>query len=149
MGCPPGFSWIDKPYLAGMAYPYDAEDLKRLRDEGIDLVVSLTEDPIPRQWVNQAGLMSVHEPIADMTAPGLEQLHTIIETIQKAAESNMGVAVHCMAGKGRTGTVLAAYLVSKGIEPDAAIQQVREQRPGSVETPEQVEAVRAYADFKK
>lgn len=52
------------------------------------------------------------------------------------------VAVHCMHGHGRTGTMLACYLVKKrkisGIE---AINQIRAMRHGSIETHEQEKAV--------
>jgi atypical dual specificity phosphatase len=46
---------------------------------------------------------------------------------------------------GRTGTLLACYLVSLGLSPDAAIQQIRTVRPGSIETAEQEAAVAAFA----
>ena len=39
---PPGFSWVDQPRLAGMALPRSAEDLRWLRRNGIDVLVSLT-----------------------------------------------------------------------------------------------------------
>jgi len=53
--------------------------------------------------------------------------------------------VSCYAGIGRTGTVLACYLVHRGEEPAEAIIRVRRLRPGSIETPEQETAVRQYA----
>ena len=56
----------------------------------------------------------------------------------------MGVAVHCAAGKGRTGTVLAAYLVTQGMTAGEAIRKVRELRPGSVETYEQEQMIREW-----
>jgi atypical dual specificity phosphatase len=142
---PVGFSWVERPHLAGMAIPDGPEDLAWLRRSGIDILISLTEHPPPRGDVNDAGLMSVHVPIRDMTAPTARQFDLCCETIERARKSGMGVAVHCAAGKGRTGTVLAAYLVSTGVPPDAAIARVRSLRPGSIETPEQEEAVRDYA----
>ena len=56
----------------------------------------------------------------------------------------MGVAVHCLAGRGRTGTVLAAYFVHRGLPAREAIQKVRDLRPGSIEVPEQEDAIRAF-----
>ncbi|MGH7575609.1 MAG: dual specificity protein phosphatase family protein [Longimicrobiales bacterium] len=55
------------------------------------------------------------------------------------------VAVHCAAGLGRTGTLLACYLTRDGLPPEAAIAAVRAARPGSVETADQIAAVTAFA----
>ena len=57
----------------------------------------------------------------------------------------MGVAVHCTAGLGRTGVVLACYFTAKGLTAQNAIARVRRMRPGSVETDEQAEAVEQFA----
>ena len=142
---PPGFSWVDEPHLAALAMPSRADDLAWLRQHRIDVLVSLTEDPPPRRWVNEAGLMQVHVPVPDMTAPTDRQLDHLLETIDRAVSVGMGIAVHCAAGKGRTGTVLAAYFVSRGLQAEAAITKVRTLREGSVETDDQVDAVEAFA----
>src|SRR5262249_47033817 len=41
---PDGFSWIEQPLLAALARPSSAEDLLWLRQEGIELLISLTEE---------------------------------------------------------------------------------------------------------
>jgi len=64
----------------------------------------------------------------------------------RARAAGKRVAVHCHAGLGRTGTLLACYLVQQGMTPAEAIARVREARPGSVETREQEAAVTAYAE---
>jgi atypical dual specificity phosphatase len=142
---PPGFSWVDPPHVAALANPDAAGDFAWLRRNGIDVLVSLTEDPPPRHWVNDAGLMLVHVPVPDMAAPSPRQFDIVLDTVARAATAGMGTAIHCAAGKGRTGTVLAAYFVTKGLSADQAIARVRQLRPGSIETVEQEQAVAAYA----
>jgi atypical dual specificity phosphatase len=145
MAAPQGFSWIEKPLLAALACPSEAEDLLWLRKQGIEVLVSLTEERPRRDWVEQANLLVFHEPLEDMEPPTQEQLDRCVSAIRRAIERNMGVAVHCGAGLGRTGTVLAAYFVAKGMAPSAAVANVRRLRPGSIETEEQVEAVVTFA----
>jgi atypical dual specificity phosphatase len=142
---PPGFSWVDRPRLAALARPRSDDDLRWLRRNGVDVLVSLTEDALPRQWVNDAGLLGVVVPVPDMEAPTERQLEHILATVRKANSSGMGVAVHCAAGLGRTGTVLAAYFVTTGLSAREAIVKVRDLRPGSVETAEQERAIERYA----
>jgi atypical dual specificity phosphatase len=142
---PPGFSWVDRPRLAALARPRSDDDLRWLRRNGIDVLVSLTEDALPRRWVNDAGLLAVIVPVPDMEAPSDRQFDHILTTIRKANASDMGVAVHCAAGLGRTGTVLAAYFVAAGLPAREALVKVRDLRPGSVETAEQERAIERYA----
>jgi atypical dual specificity phosphatase len=142
---PPGFSWIDRPYLAASARPEDADQLAWLRRQGIQLVLTLSEDRLRRDWVDAAGLLVMHVPVIDMDAPTQEQLDRCVSTIERAREQKMGVLVHCTAGLGRTGAVLAAYLVAQGFTPQAALARIRELRPGSIETADQEEAVEEFA----
>jgi len=149
MASPQGFSWIDKPLLAALARPSSPEEMTWLRSQGIELLISLTEDRPRRDWVEQANLLVFHEPLEDMEAPSQDQLDRCVSAIERATARNMGVAVHCGAGLGRTGTVLAAYLVAKGQSAAAAIAKVRRLRPGSVETEDQVAAVELFARRKR
>ncbi len=143
---PPGFSWVDRPHVAGLAQPEGPDDLRWLRANGVELLVSLTEEPPPRRWVNDAGLLGVHLPVEDMTAPTPDQLAAAVQAIRRANTAGLGAAVHCAAGLGRTGTVLACYFVAvRGDSAAAAVERVRRLRPGSVETPAQEEAVAAFA----
>ena len=145
MSRPQGFTWIDKPLLAALARPESPEELTWLRRQGIELLLSLTEDPPRRDWLNDASLLLFHVPVIDMAAPTQEQLDRAVSAIQRANERQMGVAVHCGAGLGRTGVVLACYFVSKGLTAANAIARVRRLRPGSIETDDQADAVVEFA----
>jgi atypical dual specificity phosphatase len=142
---PPAFTWIDKPHLAAMGQPRSEEELRWLREQGIDVLVSLTEEPPPRRLVDGAGLMLYHVPIPDMTAPTPEEIDRCLSAMGKALDHELGVVVHCGAGLGRTGTILACHFVRQGMSAMEAIKKIRRLRPGSVETKEQESAVKEYA----
>lgn len=146
---PDFFTWIEKPILAASAGPTQQEELEWLREQGIDIVISLTEVPLPRRWVDDAGLMMVHIPIFDMTAPSQREMEECLQVIRRAAQSKMGVLIHCAAGKGRTGTIVAGYLTAKGMSGQEAIEHTRSLRPGSIETREQEAAVMDFARNRK
>jgi atypical dual specificity phosphatase len=146
---PQDFSWIDKPLLAALGLPESKAELEWLRRQGIEVLISLTEEPLRRDWVNDAGILVVHEPIADMDAPTQDQLEHCVSAIVRAHERNMGVAVHCRAGLGRTGAVIAAFFVERGRSARDAIAEVRRLRPGSIETEEQAAAVAEFARRKR
>jgi atypical dual specificity phosphatase len=145
MSPPHGFTWIEKPRLAALGRPDSLDDFRWLRKEGIELLISLTEERPRRDWVNEAGLLMMHVPVEDMEPPTQEQLDRCISAIERANEHDMGVAVHCGAGLGRTGVVLACYFVARGMTAQNAIGRVRRLRPGSIETDEQAEAVVDFA----
>jgi atypical dual specificity phosphatase len=145
MAAPNGFSWVEKPLLAALARPTEPEHFAWLRQQGIEVLLSLTEDRPRRDWAEDAGLLVFHEPLEDMEAPSQDQLDRCVSAIRKATARNMGVAVHCGAGLGRTGVVLAAYFVTQGLTAANAIARVRRLRPGSVETDEQAESVELFA----
>lgn len=149
MATPSGFSWIEKPLLAALARPSGPEDLAWLREQGIELLLSLTEDRLRRDWIDDAGLLVYHEPLEDMEAPAQDQIDRCVSAIVRANERKMGVAVHCGAGLGRTGVVVASYFVTRGLNAANAIARIRRLRPGSIETDEQVAAVELYARRKR
>jgi atypical dual specificity phosphatase len=145
MPAPDEFSWIDRPLLAGMARPAAPEELAWLREQGIQLLISLSETPLRRDWINEAGLFSMHVPVEDMHPPTQKQIDLCLSAIEKARTQHLGVGVHCGAGLGRTGAIIACYLVTQDMTAREAITQVRRLRPGSVETPEQEEAILEFA----
>lgn len=49
-------------------------------------------------------------------------------------KAGRNIAIHCKGGLGRTGTIAATLLIEFGMRPRAAIQSVREARPGAIES---------------
>ena len=135
---PGNFSWLLPGRVAGMACPV-MDDEEWLREQGVASLVSLTLTP------PSIGFRILHVPIPDMHSPSVTQLRAAVDFIRAAWDEGGGVAVHCGAGIGRTGTVLAAVLVAEGADAQEAIAEVRAVRPGSIETPEQEQRVHEFA----
>jgi atypical dual specificity phosphatase len=136
--------WLLPEQLMGCAYPKTGAALQALRDQGVALLINLHERNHPSEGLEAIGLTCVHIPVVDFSAPTQQQLDAGVAAIDAALAEGKRIAVHCGAGLGRTGTLLACYLVAHGASSTAAINRVREVRPGSIETGEQVEAVRAF-----
>jgi protein-tyrosine phosphatase len=139
----------------GRVYDRDLDDdLTSLATDGVGTLVLLVEDHELERWgapdiVDLAvahGVVVERWPLADGTAPAsIGEMRSILDAIERAREEG-DVAVACMGGVGRTGTVAACALVDAGWAAADAIDEVRRVRhPTAVETPEQVAFVGAYA----
>ena len=91
--------------------------------------------------IEEFGFSVKHLPVRDFQPPTPEQIKDFVEFAKNARSEGKKLVVHCDAGIGRTGTLLACYLVSKGYSATDAIKEVRMKRPGSIETIEQEEVV--------
>ena len=138
----------------GRVYRRDlAVDLATLRAGRIALLVLLVEDGELERWgdpefaerARDAGVEVERRPLADGTAPSnADEMDDLLVRIGRAREVG-DVAVACMGGVGRTGTVAACALVAAGWSAEAAIARVRAVRhPTAVETDEQIGFVQDY-----
>lgn len=139
----------------GRVYRRDLdEDLASLVAAGVRALILLVEDHELARWGDPAivdiadarGLRVERWPMPDGTAPAtVAAMEEILASIDRAREDG-DVAVACMGGVGRTGTVAACALVAAGWPAEAAVAEVRRVRhPTAVETIEQITFVDAFA----
>ncbi len=149
---PDDFYWVARTpvALAGMAYPGRA-DWALLREAGIGHVVCLTADAPPLDYepctvtaIRLQDLVSGGPP----KDPEAERarVEQAADDVVAHLERNVGVAVHCMGGRGRTGTVIGVALVRLGHSPDDVVDYLHRSaigrgRRGWPESPWQADVV--------
>lgn len=148
---PRGFVWLLDGRLAGTPRPGIVHapeyDLGLLRAVGIVRLLSLTEMPFDEALAQPYGIHCCSLPIADMQAPSLDAAWQLCLQIDGWLAANEVVAVHCHAGLGRTGTVLAAYWLWRAEGQCTAVQaleHVRSLEPGWVQSISQIEFLQQF-----
>lgn len=145
---PRGFLWLKRNQLAGTPKPgvfFEKEyDLKALQRVGITTLITLQEEHLDEERLKPFGLKSIWEPIKDMHAPTIEQGLRICDTIEHLIAEHEVIAVHCLAGMGRTGTILASYLIWEGQCALDALETVRSIEPRWVQSQVQVDFLTAF-----
>jgi len=146
---PTHFRWIVPEQLAGMGKPgllgREEDDLAAIAAAGISMLVSLTEEPIPPITLRGFGIEGRHHRIQDMGVPAVSSTASLCRSMENAMKGGGRVAVHCHAGLGRTGTILASMLVWLGEEPATAIQRVRAHNRGYLQNAAQENFVHRFA----
>jgi atypical dual specificity phosphatase len=111
------FHWILEDKLAGMELPGLEvpliDDLLFLIGKGIHTIVSLTENPVEPDTHLARRFQWIHFPIVDFDIPDVDDALQLVKRLDEQIEQGQPVMFHCWAGIGRTGTMLAAYLIYK------------------------------------
>ena len=115
------------------------EDLDFLKNAGISTIVNLEE----HTW-NYDRFKVKHIPVKEFKAPRLADIEEFVRFIDSEIRKGRRVVVHCYAGMGRTNLMLAAYLVYLGVEPENALNLVKEKRPYHIVNEEQEGALNEY-----
>ena len=150
------YSFSGRIFRSPMPFgPYDQDSVwQSYREEEIDLVVVLAEPQeylvytrrdLPEFYRSQ-GLDVLHLPIPDFGVPDdLVLWEKTLNSVTQAGREGKNIAVHCLAGIGRTGVFLAC-LAKENLELDGerAIIWVRESVRGAMENEDQEQFVKNY-----
>lgn len=122
------------------------DELSVLHSAGVCAVVSLLNIPSDASVYESAGFAFLCLPVPDGGAPTFEQADQFVRFVSGQRTARRPVAVHCQAGLGRTGTMLAAFLIAQGQSAAAAIERVRAVEKVAIETPRQIHFLEQYAE---
>jgi len=152
--------WVIPGVLAGMPMPYIhperrlnlggalnayEDELPDLYAAGVRAVVSLLNIPSDAAVFASAGFAFLCAPLPDGGAPTREQAAKFVRFVEEQRTARRPVAVHCEAGLGRTGTMLAVYLIAQGDRAETAVRRIREVEKVAVETPRQLQFLKQFA----
>ena len=126
-----------------------------LQSEEINLVIALTpDDELERlgvddmpQKIKDCGIDWKQVAGVNYATPEKDQLTAfmdIMSEVQSRLDQGDHILVHCRGGTGRAGKTAAVMLIHYGIDPDQAIDAIRSQREGCIQTAEQEQFVRDY-----
>ncbi len=149
------FSWVIPDKLAGSAMPgrsltpldaYILADLNDLYNYGIRCLLSLRNMPASFSGLcDEAGIKWLSFPIPDFGIPS--DMAAFSGTIQRSLQylkEDMPLCVHCYAGIGRTGIVLASIIgLYCSVDGEEAIEKVRDNR-SAIETRDQAVFVNSF-----
>jgi len=140
---PTNFSWLINNKLAGCGMPTTSAEVNWVIKNGIKSIVTMTENSLPNPWIETINYL--HVPTQDLGAPDMKKIETAVNFIHERISLGEPVMVHCAAGIGRTGTILACYLIKhQKYSAKEAIEKVRKERPGSIQSDSQAIAVSLY-----
>ena len=160
-GRPTNFNWIIERKLAGSGVPMSKKEAKWLiNTQGIRTIVTIKEKPLSQEWLSynngtnthgsNTKIDYLHISVHDYGAPSLEELDYVVNYISRQIDLTKPVMVHCSGGKGRTGTILAAYLIKKsGMTADKAINRLSRIRGESVQSKDQEKILFTYEKYVK
>jgi len=135
------------------------DELKKFYELNCSAVVSLVEDNEfekmhdKKLFVHQIynnNLNWFHLPIIDLKVPDhkfVDKWQTTKVLLKNDLIDGKNIVIHCMGGKGRSGTIAAILLIEFGEKNKEVIKIVREKRKGAIETKEQEDFILSYRTY--
>ncbi len=120
------YSYITDGIYIGTNQCCEVHFAEKLLKVGITADISLEEERIDSPF---GVLFYLWLPVKDHTAPSEDQLDFGVNSLKEFVRLERKIYVHCKNGHGRANTLVAAYLISKGLSPEEAEVFVKKQRP--------------------
>lgn len=125
-------AWVETPTGPALRLLPSAQQRQHevavLKQHNVSVLISLLEQPLDHPELGQAFEL-YHLPVEDVTPPQRQQVYAFAETLHAALAAQKTVVTHCLAGIGRTTTmILAAYLVY-GYRLQELADWIRERNP--------------------
>jgi protein tyrosine phosphatase (PTP) superfamily phosphohydrolase (DUF442 family) len=115
----------DLIFVGGQFRP---EQWPKLYNLGIRAVLSLQEEN-EDHFIGEPPKRTLRLLVPDFYPPSLEQLQEAVQFIQIAHAEQLPVMIHCHAGVGRAPLTTAAFLMTTGLNVEAALEMIRRARP--------------------
>ncbi len=119
---PPLFKWLIKDIIAGSAQLNSLAELAWLNRMNVKGIVTLRLEPLNKNFIEALGFDYLFLPI--VRVPSLSQIKLFLHFVRLMLAQGKPVLVHCRNGLGRTGTMLAIYLIDIGYYPDDAVKEI-------------------------
>ncbi|XP_031704565.1 phosphatidylglycerophosphatase and protein-tyrosine phosphatase 1 [Anarrhichthys ocellatus] len=145
------FDRVDETVLLG-ALPFRSDTKQLVETENIRGVITMNEEYETKYFCNSAeewraaGVEQLRLSTVDLTGvPSLENLCRGVEFALQHREQGSSVYVHCKAGRSRSATMAAAYLIRLHCwTPEEACQKLASVRPHILVRAAQLEMLSKY-----
>ena len=113
-------------YLGGQ---HSLRGYRKMRRRGITAIINMRERRFSDIEAGIAGERHLHLATIDNTPPTVADLSRGAAFAAEEIARGGKVYIHCAVGVGRAPTMAAAYLISTGLAPQDALEQIKQARP--------------------